>query len=299
VNQYDTLIRDFLSEHNTISFEKVGTLTVGNTPITAEQPLSPGTISFRYDKRAITSPELCEFIAAKTGKSKILIGSDLESYIEMMRQFINIGNPYEIDGLGILKLGKTGEYEFSPFDLSNKKEETRSSKKQKDRNESPLAPGKTSNRNALILFALIIILGILGVIGWGSYKLFIENKNKTAKTNADTTVAPLQTAIPDTTTKINNDSLAKQDSAANQILKVDSFDYRFIHEITRSADRAYPRVTALKQYGYPSMIDSVKTDTATYYTLYFKYKLSSADTAMMRDSVQKLLNRKIRIKQIN
>jgi len=298
VNQYDTLVRDFLYDHSTISFEKVGTLTLGNKPISAEQPLSPGAISFQFNKRAVTSPELSEFIAAKTGKSKTLINSDLESYVEMMRQFINIGNPYEIEGLGVLKLGKTGEYEFSPFDISHKKEETRSSKKQKERNESSLSPRKTTNRNALILFALVIILGVLGVIGWGSYKLFIENKNKTVKTNTDTANTSVQTITQDTLAKINTDTLAKQDSAANKILKGDSLEYRFIHEITKSAARAYPRVTVLKQSGYPSMIDSVKADSVTYYTLYFKYKLSSVDTAMMRDSIQKLLNRKIRIKQI-
>jgi hypothetical protein len=298
VNQYDTLIRDFLYDHNTISFEKVGTLTLGNKPISAEQPLLPGAISFQFNKRAITSPELSEFIVAKTGKSKTLINSDLESYVEMMRQFINIGNPYEIQGLGVLKLGKTGEYEFSPYDISHKKEETGSIKKQKERNDSPSSQGKTTNRNALILFALVIILGVLAVIGWGSYKLFIENRNKTVKTNIDTAGTSIQTAIPDTTAKINMDTLAKQDSAANKILKGDSLEYRFIHEITKSAVRAYPRVTVLKQSGYPSMIDSVKADSVTYYTLYFKYKLSSVDTGMMRDSIQKLLNRKIRIKQI-
>lgn len=295
MNQYDTFIRDFLFEHRALSFEKIGTLILSKT-ISEEQSLSTDAISFEFNKRAITSPELSEFISAKTGKSKTLIGSDMESYVEMMRQFINIGNPYEIEGLGILKLGKNGEYEFSPFDFSNKKEETRINKRQKEKHESPLSAKKTSNRNALILFALVIILGILGVIGWGSYKLFIENKNvKTDTTALDT----LPKITQDTTVQVRTDTIARQDSVAKNIPASDTLEYKFIHEITTSSARAYTRVSALKQFGHPSMLDSIKGDSLTHYILYFKYKLSSADTTMMRDSLEKLLQKKIRIKQVS
>lgn len=297
MNQYDTLIRDFLFDHGYISFEKIGTLTLNNKSISQDQPIPPAAISFQFDKRAITSPELAEYISAKTGKNKTLIGSDLESFVEMMRQFMNIGNPYEIEGIGILKLAKSGEYEFSAFDLTNKKEEARTSKtkKQKEKYDSPLTVKKSSNRNALILFALVIILGILGVIGWGSYKLFIENKNKTASAPVDS-IPPV---VQDTVAHMTVDTTAIQDTSATNILAVDTSEYKFIHEITTSSTRAYTRANSLKQYGYPSMLDSIKGDSLTHYVLYLKYRLSSADTAMMRDSLQKLLQKRIRINHVS
>jgi len=299
VNQYDTLIRDYLYEHDAVSFEKVGTITLGSKPISADQPISPESISFQYNKRAETSAELSDFIAAKTGKNKTLVIADLESYVEMMRQFMNIGNPYEIEGVGILKLAKNGEYEFSPFDHTHKKEETRHVKKQKERTDSPLTLKRTSNKNALMLFALVIVLGVLGVIGWGTYKLFIENKNQPVVSTNNAADSLVQTvAPPDTTATATADTTTKQDTLAVKSATGDSLEYKFIHETTTSATRAYTRVNALKEWGHPSLLDSIKGDSLTHYILYFKYKLSSADTTMMKDSIQKLLNRKIRIKQI-
>jgi nucleoid DNA-binding protein len=300
VNQYDSLIRDYLYENKQISFEKIGNITLDDKNASVENPPLPASIHFQFNKRAETSPELAVFIAAKTGKNKVLIASDLESFVELMRQFMNIGKPYEMDGVGIFKISRTGEYEFAAFDQSNKKEESKSSQRQKqrerERNDSPLSPKKTSNKNALMLFALVIVLGVLGVVGWGTYKLFIENKNSTA-VNTDTALqsniaAPL---VPDTTkTGISSDTLFIKDSSASTA--ADSAQYKFIYETTSSALRAYERVKTLRAWGHPSEVDSVKRDSSSSYILFFRYKLSVADTASMKDSIQKLLNRKIRIR---
>ena len=105
MNQYDTLIRDYFYEHKSVSFENVGELIIDTNIASPEQPPSKAAIHFKFNKRAITSPGLAEYIAAKTGKNKVLINSDLESFVELMRQFMNIGKPYEMEGVGILKLG--------------------------------------------------------------------------------------------------------------------------------------------------------------------------------------------------
>lgn len=298
MNQYDTLIRDYLYENKQISFEKIGTITLDDKNASVEHPPLPGSIHFQFNKRAETSPELAAYIAAKTGKNKVLITSDLESFVELTRQFMNIGKPYEMDGVGIFKIGRTGEYEFAAFDQTNKKEESKSSQRQKqrerERNDSPLSPKKNSNKNVLMLFALIIVLGVLGVIGWGTYKLFVENKSAAA-VNTDTllqSTVPAPTLTDTASTTI--DTTAKKDSTI--LITGDSAQYKFIHETTSSASRAYERMKTLQSWGHPSGIDSIKRDSVILYTLYFKYKISNADTAIMRDSLQKLLNRTIKIK---
>jgi len=299
VNQYDTLIRDYFYEHKSVTFEKVGELTLDTNIASPEQPPSKASIHFRYDKRAVTTPALAEYIAGKTGKNKVLINSDLESFVELMRQFMNIGKPYEMEGVGILKLGSKGEYEFAAFDEAHKKEESKAVRKQKAKADSPLAVKSSSNKSILMLFALVIVLGVLGVVGWGTYKLFVENKNNTASqaetANADTTMQDsIQPRYLPDTAIVKTDSLPKQD--AGIVSASDSAEYKFIHETTMSAARAYERMRVLKTWGHPSGVDSVKRDTATVYTLYFKYKLNAADTTAIKDSVQKLLNRKVRIK---
>lgn len=299
MNQYDTLIRDYFYENKSVSFEKVGELRIDTGIASAEQMSSKQAIHFMFNKRAITSPGLADFIAAKTGKNKVLIGSDLESFVELMRQFMNIGKPYEMEGVGILKLGSSGEYEFAAFDDTYKKDEPKISRKQKAKTDSPLAVKKSSNKGILMLFALVIVLGVLGVIGWGTYKLFVENKNnaavQTETLNTDTsaqnnTVPP----VSQDTTVFREDSVPEKDTAV--ISLKDTMEYKFIHETTTSAARAYERMRVLRSWGHPSGVDSVKRDSVTFYTLYFKYRLNVTDTAAMKDSLQKLLNRKVKIK---
>ena len=59
--------------------------------------------SLQFDKRAATTPELINFISTKTGKSKMLIASDLESHLTQAREFINIGKTYEITKCRVYK----------------------------------------------------------------------------------------------------------------------------------------------------------------------------------------------------
>jgi hypothetical protein len=44
--------------------------------------------------------ELVIFIAENTGKMKSLVASDLDSNLELARQFLNIGKPYLFEGIG-------------------------------------------------------------------------------------------------------------------------------------------------------------------------------------------------------
>src|SRR5689334_5182119 len=112
MNHYDPFILGFFTEHKTVSFEKIGHLSIGGANHAA------GAVTFQYDKKAETTPELSNFIAERTGKSKVLIQSDLESYFELTRQFINIGKPYELEGFGFISLNKSGEYTFTPYETA-------------------------------------------------------------------------------------------------------------------------------------------------------------------------------------
>src|SRR4051812_8109154 len=120
MNHYDPFIQDFLSQYRSVSFEKIGHITIGNS-----QGISESSVIFQYDKKATNTPELINFIAEKTGKNKFLIESDLESHFELTRQFINIGKPYELEGLGFISLSKSGEYTFTPYEREGKEEHKR------------------------------------------------------------------------------------------------------------------------------------------------------------------------------
>ncbi|CAN5115559.1 hypothetical protein BH11BAC6_BH11BAC6_08600 [soil metagenome] len=186
---------------------------------------------------------------------------------------------------------------LSNLTLHKKKEEYKNTRHQNTPNDSQLTSKNATNKNLLMVFALLIVLGVLGILGWGSYKLFIEKKpanviqtdtlNNTNGLVVQPSADTMQTKINDTASNATNSATLTNNGTPS---------YKFIHERTNLQQRAYARTNALRAYGYPAYVDSVKRDTTTYYTLYLKYQVIAADTARLRDSLYKMLNKKITIK---
>lgn len=297
MNQYDFLIHQYLEEQQTVTLEKIGTLNLTPTSSIDNLPSAANIIDFQFDKRAITSPGLIEFIAQKMQKNKNLVQSDLESYLELMRQVINIGKAYEIERIGTFRIGKFNEYGFTAFDFSQLTDQQKNSNKKADKQQNvPLLEKNTGNKQLLMLLALLIVLGVLGVIGWGSYTLLTANKakEKDALQYVDTvagTTTPV-TTIQDTIRKLAIPS----DTSTTSTIITDSANYRLIFETTTSAARASYRTAQLIKFGNKNTAyDSLRTDTGFIYHLYFKMKLNTSDTARARDSIQRFLQRRVRI----
>jgi hypothetical protein len=300
MNHYDPFIQDFLSQYRSVSFEKIGHITIGNAQGVNESP-----VIFQYDKKAANTPELIKFVAEKTGKNKFLIESDLESYFELTRQFINIGKAYELEGLGFISLSKSGEYTFTPYEREGKEEQKASKKKHHNTYTTTQVEQKGTSRRFLMFVAFLIIVGVLGVIGWGTYKLFIEkgvnNTNDTIATS-NTAIMPDTTAtLPDTTaslkdTSLNKDTTNVAGSDTANIINHDSASYKFIFERTYSLDRANNRIDELKIIlSKDASYDSTHSDSSTVYRLFLKLKLPVADTAKMKDSLQRYFQHSIKI----
>ncbi len=287
MNQYDLIIHEYLEEQKSVSFEKIGTLLYAPKNNAEDLHFTPGTLQFKYDKKASTSPGLIDFIGQRLGKNRVLIQSDIESYIELIRQFINIGKAYEMENIGVFKLAKTNEYEFTPYDVLTKKEENKVSKKQQTASNTNFGNKQKTNRSALMVLAVLIVLAVLGVVAWGTYNLFVTGNANTSGSDTHNVNPALNMAD----TSINSQS-AKDTFAT---IKNDTTDYKFIYETTSSAMRAYTRNGQLKSYGNPAGLDSTITDTAKVYNLYIKMRLYYADTARVKDSIQKHLQRTISI----
>lgn len=285
MNQYDLIIQEYLEEHKSVSFEKIGTLLYAVKNNAEDLPFTPGTIQFEYDKKALTSQGLIDFIGQRLGKSRVLIQSDIESYFELIRQFVNIGKAYEMETIGVFKLAKSNEYEFTPYDHLQKKEESKSGKRQQMRANTNLASNQKTNRSALMFLAVLIILAVLGVVAWGTYNLLFTGSSNSSL--PDTPNAAIAQRKPDT--NIN----AKQPKDTFTTVKGDTANYKFIYETTSSGVRAYARTGQLKSYGNLAGVDSTITSNEKVYKLYLKMRLYHADTAKVKDSLQKHLQRNI------
>lgn len=280
VSKYDQYIKEYLLKNSELSVEKIGTFTL--SPMAAgEKTIQPQFITFQYNKRAQTSETLIDHVVAETGKSRILISSDLSSYFEEARQYANIGKAFSFAGLGALSLNRQGEYEFSAGAATV----TIAESPQNLKPESETANSQ-AKRNVVITIAFLIIALIAGGLGWGIYKYISQPKTETVATEQTPSAKDTTTAAqkPDT-------AAAQPIAPVTGNISGDSSLYKFVFETTQSSVRAYKRYGDLIKMQEKCFLDSARGDTSMTYDLYVKLKVSVKDTTAIKDSLQKYFAR--------
>lgn len=164
---------------------------------------SPFNIAFQSDPSVKEDSDLISFIAAKTGKSKTLAASDLDSHLGVMKQFLSIGMPFEMEGIGQLTMPKPGEYEFAAIGSGNKKIKdtaSQASGSTPDRKEEfsgyeTISPVKRKGPGKLVV--ILLALAGIGIAIWAGYKLNTKDnpdkiQNKQAIEQKDEETVPVK-----------------------------------------------------------------------------------------------------------
>jgi len=244
-----------------------------------------GGIIFQHDAYVKEDAELVSFIAENTGKMKSLVASDLDSNLELARQFLNIGKPYLFEGIGTLTKNKYGTIEFIQGNISQEKnkENTGDGRDKTSTTEnsftdyeemfSPKKPGTPATKR--IVTWLVAIAG-LSLAVYGGYIVYTKTKNKKEPIVQKEEIKPV----------ILPDSIPPTKETSSIITKpVDTSGlYRFVIE-KAARQRAFFRYNYLRE----NLID-VKLDTrdSVLFNLYFLLPATPADTARKRDSLQRL-----------
>ncbi|SFQ46654.1 hypothetical protein [Parafilimonas terrae] len=278
MNKFDSYITDYLYENREVALEKIGYIKI----ISFAGPDSrQASVDYIFDKKITTSTGLVEYISEKTGKNKSLVIADLESHLKGVREFINIGKPYEIPQIGFIKANNSGVYEFTPVSEINTKPVKTATQ--------PLAQTSAkSSRTVVQIISLIIAIAILSGLGWQAYQA-LSKKTKEADMN---TVASADTVSAADTGK-TTDTTAQQPTGYSPD---DSVNVRYIFEVTASGLRARTRTAQLKGFGNNALYDSFVNNSTKRYDLYILQKTKIADTLRIKDSLAKFFMRDITLK---
>jgi len=269
------LLAQFLISNKQLSLAGLGRFTLDDS----------GGIIFQHDAYVKEDAELVSFIAENTGKMKSLVASDLDSNLELARQFLNIGKPYLFEGIGTLTKNKYGTIEFIQGNISQEKnkENTGDGRDKTSTTEnsftdyeemfSPKKPGTPATKR--IVTWLVAIAG-LSLAVYGGYIVYTKTKNKKEPIVQKEEIKPV----------ILPDSIPPTKETSSIITKpVDTSGlYRFVIE-KAARQRAFFRYNYLRE----NLID-VKLDTrdSVLFNLYFLLPATPADTARKRDSLQRL-----------
>lgn len=250
-------------------------------------------------------PELINYIAQHSGKMKPLALADLESHIELMHQFLNIGKPFLLDGIGTLTKPNGGALKFTaanepvtapkPIEISIREDRT------KTINEAPVTQESFLHENDRKVgwkkpVIVLLVLAGLGFSIWGGYylsQLNEEDNNKAAETIKsvqDTPLTPLST--PPATDTVNKNTTSPVVSNNTPTAPVDnSGHYKYVLE-TANKERALKRYKQLKTNLWDVHME---TSDSLAFTLYLSLPKLGADTTRVKDSLTMMTGKKVYI----
>lgn len=263
----------------------------------------PGnTIQFTPNKKAPEDTGLVNFIAQKTAKIKPLAAADLEDFLNIGKQLLNVSKQFYIDGLGTLILDDNNEYGFVQgnevvisADLVEKNRPPKHPPVREDMpddlsfgNEFPQRGRKPEQtlRKVLVIFALLLGLSIIGWVGYYFLQQWQHGQN-----DQQQNLESIQPVISPTATPTDSTTGTVDSTAVTPAVSSGPITYKVIIE-TSKRDRAIRRHAELQIMGYKVKLSTADSIT---FDLYTQVTGPLSDTTRTRDSITRFFGRKARI----
>lgn len=298
-----SLLAQYLYTHQQLSLPGIGRFI-----LSATEPLVPETgrtskqgstipVEFIADSSVKEVPELISFIASQSGKIKALASADLESFLELGNQFLNIGKPFVLEGIGSLEKKQTGELEFSAglsAPVTVRENQVRDTTVAGTEEEIPdyksvFYQSKKTKAAWKKPAAILLMLAGLALAIWGGYTVYKRTTTRNSKATEETVkteTAPVNETAAVTETTPVNDTTAKTETAPALAVAppvtAPSGTYKFVIE-TAARERALTRYARLKAFGLDIKME---TPDSARFKIYFLLPASPTDTARMVDSLR-------------
>ena len=288
----EQLIVQYLYSNKKVTLQDIGVFNITSEIIIPEDSdkdivLPANTIQFVYDPKAPVDDGLVAFIMESTRKIKPLAYSDLESFIILNKQFLNIGKPLVFEGMGTLQKTQGGDYAFTqaatshvtteelPKIITEKlKEKISFATPQKEKNGA-------GNKNVLwLLFAVIIVLGTVAAI-------FFFNKNKAD----EKTLASTENAVTDTLPVVKKDTVLRQNVSVPPVTNALKDSNTFFVVIKEYTDFATAEKSLKRYLSFGNKVELTTKDSVIY-KLRVPFTKPLNDTVRVKDSLSKFFQSK-------
>ncbi len=292
-------IEQLLVQHfyntKTVTLQGIGTFTLSPDfimPMDSDKDivLPENAVSFKYNSRATEDESLIDYIVQQTRKIKPLASADLESYLMLGSQFLNIGKPMKIEGIGVLEKNQLGEYQFLQGQFINTKTEQAEIKlKEKSREEISFGneAKPAANKKTIAIVAAIAIVAFISLAAW----YFFTNKEDAVTESGVEQTLPIVSPSQDTS-KIDTNKIAAQlnpDSILPVTPQANGYTFKVVIKNYPSlflAKKSYNRLTS---YGYKLLL---YTADSVIYKVAMPLTKPLVDTTRARDSVKILFGGK-------
>lgn len=287
-------IEQLLVQHfyntKTVTLQGIGTFTLSPDfimPMDSDKDivLPENAVSFQYNSRATEDESLINYIVQQTRKIKPLASADLESYLMLGSQFLNIGKPMKIEGIGMLEKNQLGEYQFLQGQFINTKTEQAEIKlKEKSREDISFGNEAKPGGNNKKTIAIVAAIAVIAFVSLAAWYFFTREKDTITESIVEQSV-PTPTPAQDTS-KIDTNKIASQlkpDSVLPVTPLANGYTFKVVIKNYPSlflAQKSYNRLTS---YGYKLLL---YTADSVIYKVAMPLNKPLIDTTRARDSVR-------------
>lgn len=289
----EQLIVQYLYSNKQVTLQGIGTIKLdpsvalpdGNDK-NKDFVMPENAFQYEYNLKAEEDGGLIKYIVEHTRKILPLATSDLESYTMLAKQFLNIGKPLVIEGVGTIQKNQMGLYQFIPGNFITPKIDDIPKQLREKRDESVSFESESmpdnSRRNLMIgIGTLVLILAGLGIY----YFANIYNTTAPEPITEQEVVVTTDTTRTDTMVKQITDTV----NATAPVINTDSSTFKIIlknYASSEAADKAFKR---LSTYGHKLRIITV--DSANF-ELAMPFRTPLADTLRAKDSLRRFFGGK-------
>ena len=283
------LLAEFLYTHKKLQLAGIGIFLFEGTIDPLDETSrngknnSPAGISFESNSSLPEDRELINFISKQTGKMKALASSDLQSYMESVTEFLNIGNPFQIEGIGTLVKIKHGQFIFTPGNMFTEKLQGRGMKELAVTSSTEdTFTGYDNSRSQLFnstfiiskLIVVVLFVAGIGIAIGGGYTVYKRNESRILSQQIQQEETPTDT----TTTQLTNSVIEQVPMSA-----LPQGSYKFIYETTTNKERA------LKRYQVVNKLDSsiqLETMDSVTFKIFIILPATPKDSSRIKESLQ-------------
>ena len=286
------LLAEYLYTNKQLDLPGIGTFRIESQDLPdPEDRKQPQTVPilFQSDPSVKETPDLINFIASRSGKMKALASSDLESHLQIVQQFLNIGKPFMMEGIGSLSKLRSGQYEFTQGNITSDKIKDIATKEvssaaEESFNDYAKISSTPKMRSGKLLALLLVIAGIAIAI-WVGYRMYqkrISHNDDTTKVNKPQNEETVPVITDSLQVVKTTDTTKKADTVAIQKPMAIAGTYKFVVE-EADKERALLRYNSLKSWGLQIQMG---THDSVNFKLFFILPSSVVDTAKTMDSLR-------------
>jgi hypothetical protein len=306
----EQIVAKYLYQHKVVTLPGIGKIeltgTIPDPELTAKnKQITLEGIVFTDNSAAPMDESFVAFFAQQRGKMKALALSDIESHLQLAKQMINIGNHYEIPGIGTISKQRDGKLVLAPGAFVNPSAEPAEIRAQASAlrlrmlqesaagndQEVEVSGGISATTRRILIFAAVLLL--IGAAGWMIYYYYYRSDGQAANPEAVITDTVQPAAQP--TPEINTGIVAADSNLATTITDTLALvSWKAIIREFGNKEEALTRYRTFSRMATPVLME---TADSVNFRMYVMLQSSIADTAGKIDSLSKFYARRIKLEK--